>query len=81
MIQQFAKKHNLRTSRDECGEIIIRGKRVGPSPLVIFAVEAHSITASLGQERPLLSNDDTAKMDAPWSPNCSAMVSLSKDSV
>jgi hypothetical protein len=27
MIQQFAEKHNLKTSRDECGDLIIRGKR------------------------------------------------------
>jgi hypothetical protein len=27
MIEQFAKKHNLKTSRDECGDIVIRGKR------------------------------------------------------
>jgi hypothetical protein len=27
MIEQFAEKHNLKTSRDECGDIVIRGKR------------------------------------------------------
>src|SRR5215469_14375044 len=27
MIQQFAEKHKLRTSRDECGDLIVRGKR------------------------------------------------------
>jgi hypothetical protein len=27
MIQQFAEKYNLRVSRDECGDAIIRGKR------------------------------------------------------
>ena len=27
MIQQFAEKHKLKTSRDECGDLIIRGKR------------------------------------------------------
>jgi hypothetical protein len=27
MIQQFAEKYKLKTSRDECGEVIIRGKR------------------------------------------------------
>jgi hypothetical protein len=27
MIQQFAEKHKMKTSRDECGDLIIRGKR------------------------------------------------------
>src|SRR5215469_16985416 len=27
MIQQFAEKYKLKTSRDECGDLIIRGKR------------------------------------------------------
>jgi hypothetical protein len=27
MIEQFAEKHKLKTSRDECGDVIIRGKR------------------------------------------------------
>jgi hypothetical protein len=26
-IQLFAEEHNLKTSHDECGDIIIRGKR------------------------------------------------------
>jgi hypothetical protein len=27
MIQYFAEKYKLKTSRDECGEVIVRGKR------------------------------------------------------
>ena len=27
MIERFAQKHKLKTTRDECGEVIIRGKR------------------------------------------------------
>jgi hypothetical protein len=59
-IEQFAKEHNLKTSRDECGDVVIRGR------LGHLYVDAGLLCAMWTDARPMLQSRMAALGGRLW---------------